>query len=213
MAQLAINQHRSDSTKESLFFANFGQHANIRMPSRASPNTEKVLQHDKLLRQTHTMMRHYLQETSGKIQHQIDKKLKMAPQLKKGDKVYFLTKNWKVKKPRIKKLDYVKVRLFSVKERTGPVNIRLRLLRNAWVHPNFHISMIELADQSTPLQEIFHYQPEEEQEFKIKYILKRKGQQYLVKWKNYPDSENTWEPLRNLANCQLLLQQFWQKQD
>ena len=27
---------------------------------------------------------------------------------------------------------------------------------------NFHISMIELADQSTPLQETFYYQPEEE---------------------------------------------------
>ena len=67
VAQLAINQHRSDSTKESLFFANFGQHANIGMPSRASPNTEKALQHDKLLRQTHTMMRHYLQETSERM--------------------------------------------------------------------------------------------------------------------------------------------------
>ena len=31
------------------------------------------------------MMRHYLQETSEKMQRQIDKKLKMAPQLKKGD--------------------------------------------------------------------------------------------------------------------------------
>ena len=213
VAQLAINQHRSDSTKESPFFANFGQHANIRIPSRASPNAEKALQHDKLLRQTHTMMRHYLQETSEKMQHQMDKKSKMAPQLKKGDKVYLLTKNWKVKKPRTKKLDYVKVRLFSVKERTGPVNIRLRLPRDARVHPNFHISMIELADQSTPLQETFHYQPEEEQEFKAEQILKRKGQQYLVKWKDYPDSENTWEPLRNLANCQLLLQQFRQEQD
>ena len=106
----------------------------------------------------------------------MDKKSKMAPQLKKGDKVYLLTKNWKVKKPRTKKLDHVKVRLFSVEERTGPVNVRLRLLRDAWVHPNFHISMIELADQSTPLQETFHYQPEEEQEFEAEQILKRKGQ-------------------------------------
>ena len=176
VAQLAINQHRSDSTKESLFFANFGQHANIRIPSRASPNTEKALQHDKLLQQTHMMIRHYLQETSEKMQCQIDKKLKIAPQLKKEDKVYLLTKNWKVKKPRTKKLDYVKVRLFSVEERTRPVNIRLRLLRDAWVHSNFHILMIELADQSTPLQETFHYQPEEEQEFEVEQILKRKSQ-------------------------------------
>ena len=100
----------------------------------------------------------------------------MAPQLKKEDKVYLLTKNWKVKKPRTKKLDYVKVGLFSVEERTRPVNIRLRLPRDTQVHPNFHISMIELADQSTPLQETFYYQPEEEQEFEVKQILKRKGQ-------------------------------------
>ena len=76
------------------------------------------------------MMRYYLQETSEKIQRQMNKKSKMAPQLKKEDKVYLLTKNWKVKKPRTKKLDHVKVRLFSVEERTGPVNVRLRLPRD-----------------------------------------------------------------------------------
>ena len=71
------------------------------------------------------MIRHYLQETSERIQHQIDKTSKIAPQLKKGDKVYLLTRNWKTKKPKTKKLDYVKVGLFSVEEKTGPVNIRL----------------------------------------------------------------------------------------
>ena len=213
VAQLAINQHRSDSTKESLFFANFGQHANIGMPSRASPNTEKALQHDKLLQQTHMIIRHYLQETLKKIQCQIDKKLKMASQLKKGDKVYLLTKNWKPKKPKTKKLDNIKVRPFSVEEKTGPVNIKIQLPRDARVHPNFHILMIEPADQSTLLQKTFHYQPEEEQEFEVEQILARKGQQYLVKWKGYPDLENTWEPLKNLVNCQLLLRQFWQEQD
>ncbi|XP_032449720.1 histone-lysine N-methyltransferase SUV39H2 isoform X3 [Prionailurus viverrinus] len=30
---------------------------------------------------------------------------------------------------------------------------------------------------------------------------------YLVKWKGWPDSTNTWEPLQNLK-CPLLLQQF-----
>ena len=135
---------------------------------------EKALQHDKLLRQTHTIMRHYLQETSERMQRQMDKKSKMASQLKKGDKVYLLTRNWKTKKPKTKKLDNIKVGLFSVEEKTGPVNIKIRLPRDARVHPNFHISMIEPADQSTPLQETFHYQPEEEQEFEAEQILKRK---------------------------------------
>ena len=213
VAQLAINQHCSDSTKESPFFANFGRYANIGMPKRASLNAEKALQNDKLHRQTHASMKHYLKETSNKMQRQMDKKRKMAPQLKKGDKVYLLTKNWKVKSPRTKKLNHVKVGPFLVEERTGPVNVRLRLPRDAWVHPNFHISMIEPADPETPLQETFHYQSEEEQEFEVERILKKQGQQYLVKWKDYPDSENTWEPLKNLANCQLLLQQYQREQD
>ena len=159
------------------------------------------------------MMRHYLQETLKKMQCQIDKKSKTAPQLKKGDKVYLLTKNWKTKKPKTKKLDNIKVRLFLVEKRTGPVNVKIRLPRDARVHPNFHILIIEPADQSTPLQETFHYQPEEEQEFKVEQILARKSQRYLIKWKGYPDLENTREPLKNLENCQLLLRQFQQGQD
>ena len=95
------------------------------MPQRALPNAEKVLQNDKLRRQTHAVMKHYLKETSDKMQRQINKKRKMAPQLKKGDKVYLLTKNWKVKPPRMKKLDHIKVRPFLVEEKTGPVNVRL----------------------------------------------------------------------------------------
>ena len=121
-------------------------------------------------------MKHYLEETSNKMQRQMNKKRKMAPQLKKGDKVYLLTKNWKIKPPRMKKLDHVKVGPFLVEERTRPVNVRLRLLRDAQVHPNFHILMIELADPETPLQETFHYQSEEEQEFEVERILKKQGQ-------------------------------------
>ena len=48
VAQLVINQHRSDSMRESPFFTNFGRYANVGMPQRASPNAEKALQNDRL---------------------------------------------------------------------------------------------------------------------------------------------------------------------
>ena len=48
VAQLAINQHCSDSTRESPFFTNFGRYANVGIPQRASPNAEKVLQNNRL---------------------------------------------------------------------------------------------------------------------------------------------------------------------
>ena len=122
------------------------------------------------------IIKHYLQEILKKMQCQIDRKSKIAPQLKKRDKVYLLTKNWKTKKLKIKKLDNIKVGLFLVKKKTGLVNIKIQLPRDTRVYPNFHILMIKPADQSTPLQKIFHYQSEEKQEFKVKQILAKKSQ-------------------------------------
>ncbi len=40
-----------------------------------------------------------------------------------------------------------------------------------------------------------------------KRIDKREAK-YLVKWVGYPDSQNTWEPLQNLFNCQRLIETY-----
>ena len=48
VAQLVINQHCLDSTRESPFFMNFGRYVNVGMPQRVSPNAEKVLQNNRL---------------------------------------------------------------------------------------------------------------------------------------------------------------------
>uniref|UniRef100_A0A6G1SHP4 Heterochromatin protein 1 n=1 Tax=Aceria tosichella TaxID=561515 RepID=A0A6G1SHP4_9ACAR len=45
-----------------------------------------------------------------------------------------------------------------------------------------------------------------------KIVEKRMGAdgsvKYQVKWKNYPSSSNTWEPVENLADCDKVMQQF-----
>jgi len=50
-----------------------------------------------------------------------------------------------------KKLDYVKVGLFSIKKAKELVNYELNLLADAKVHLVFYISLLELADSITPL--------------------------------------------------------------
>ncbi|XP_069846512.1 histone-lysine N-methyltransferase SUV39H2 isoform X4 [Dipodomys merriami] len=47
-----------------------------------------------------------------------------------------------------------------------------------------------------------------EVEYLCDYKVEKDMEYYLVKWKGWPDSTNTWEPLQNLK-CPLLLQQFY----
>jgi len=133
-----------------------------------------------------------------------NKKRKMAPQLKEKNKVYFLTKNLKTRK-KSKKLDHVKVEPFFIKVVKGSINYELDLPKDAKVFLVFHISLLELVDPSTPIQETFHYHSQEKNRFEVKKILEKKGQRYLVKWKRYSTTKNTWKSISNLDDCDTLI--------
>lgn len=201
VAQIALNDLPSDTTKVTPFFANHGR--NIALPGR--PRENHPAAHDAMaltakIIQNITSM-HKRVEGTTKQQN------KKEPQLKKGDKVYLLTKNLKTKKPS-KKLDRVKVGPFLIAAVIGPVNYKLELPKGTRIHPVFHISLLELANQTTPVQTTpLGLEPEEEL-YEVEKILKQQGQRYLVKWKGYPESENTWEPKENFVNCQKLLRQL-----
>ena len=51
-----------------------------------------------------------------------------------------------------------------------------------------------------------------EEEFEVEAIVGHKMEcgknKFLVKWKGYPTSENSWEPLQNLRNAWELIEEF-----
>jgi len=94
--------------------------------------------------------------------------------------MYLLTKNLKIRK-KSKKLDHVKVESFFIKEVKRLVNYELDLPKNAKVFLVFYISLLKSVDPSTSIQKTFHYKPQKKNRFEVKEILKKKGQQYLVK--------------------------------
>ena len=66
-------------------------------------------------------LRSNIQQSNNKIMALRYKTNKDGPQLKKGDKVYLLTKNLKTKRSS-KKLDHIKVGPFLVDEQRGLLN-------------------------------------------------------------------------------------------
>ena len=49
------------------------------------------------------------------------------------------------------------------------------------IHPVFHVSLLKPADPETSIQDTFHFQYEEEDEYEIEKVLGQNGQQYFVK--------------------------------
>jgi hypothetical protein len=217
MAQMAYNNKLSESTGQTPFYANHGRHPNLFTRTFPSIKAEAATATAEELKKTHEFLRVSLEKAQRQSISHVNKKRKTMPQLKRGDKVYLLTKNLRSKRPS-KGLDNVKVGPFLILNQKGPVTYTLNLPPDAKVHPRFHVSLLEPADPLTPLQKTFHFQTNEDNEFEVEEILDHQRSQkhdnihedmeYLVKWKGYPTFDNTWEPEENLANCKQMLRAY-----
>jgi hypothetical protein len=67
-----------------------------------------------------------------------------------GDKVYLLRKNIKTKRLS-SKLDFKKIGLFEILEKTGLVNYKLRLLEGSKLYLVFYVSLLEPTKGNTPI--------------------------------------------------------------
>ena len=90
------------------------------------------------------------------------------------------------------------------------------------IHPVFHNSLLKPYTETPAHGPNFTRPPPEiiggeEGHYEIEKILQacptrnKKSTQYLVKWKGYPDSENSWLPARELSHAQELVRDFQTK--
>ncbi len=135
-----------------------------------------------------------------------------------GDSVWLSAKNIRTKRPS-KKLDLKYYGPFPITERIGKQAYRLKLGDSVGrIHPVFHVSLLEpcptsvraSAQESGAQLEV----EDEEQEWVVEDIrdscVRSRELQYLVKWKGFPEEENTWEPVAHLGNSMELVEEFHQ---
>ena len=147
MAQLILNVKVFNITKKTSFFANFEKESNLFGKPRNQVSTKATITRGNTIKA--------IQENISKMQEKLTKyqneKRKMAPLLKKGNKVYLLTKNLKINKRKSKKLDHVKVKSFFIKIVKGRVNYELNFLVDAKIFFVFHISILESTHSKTSI--------------------------------------------------------------
>ena len=204
MTQLTLNVKVSNTTKTTFFFANFERKSNLFERLKNQVSTKAAITKGNTIKR--------IQDNISKMQKNSttyqNKKRKTIFLLKGGNKVYLLTKNLKINKRRSKKLDHVKVESFFIKSVKGRVNYELNLPKDVKIFFVFHVFVLKSTHSNTSIQITFRYQSQEDQKYEVERILRQRGQQYLIKWKRYFTTKNTWESIKNLENCRQKLQKF-----
>jgi len=103
---------------------------------------------------------------------------------------------------------------FQITQVISPVTYKLCLPPQWTIHPVFHTSLLTPFVETREHSENYSRPPpdliEGEEQYKVEAIRshqchrKRKQLQYLIKWKGYPKSDNTWKPVTNLQTPYLI---------
>jgi hypothetical protein len=211
-AQLALNSARSSTTGYSPFYANYGyEPSGPRDPYEIDDISQTARKKARRLKAVHEQLSRNIAQRNLQTAVQANKRRIEGPILKEGGKVFLSTKHLKTKRP-CRKLDNRRIGPFKILEKRGPVNFKLQLPKGMRIHPVFHISKLEPAPDDAELATDIEL---EFDEYEVEEIqgLQKKGRQwkYYIKWRGWPTSSNTWEPLSSLTNCKELVNAYHQR--
>jgi hypothetical protein len=95
----------------------------------------------------------------------------MGPDFEKGEKVYLLCRNIKIKWLSIK-LDHQKLGPFEIEEQLGPVGYKLKLPKSIKIYPNFYILLLEKVPDNAKIPDNVELNKNTtEEEYEVKRIL------------------------------------------
>ena len=216
LAEFSYNNAQHASIGCSPFYANYGYNPRFTVELRQFskypvPAAEETAKRLKTIHEDLTELIKVAQNQQAKY---YDAKHKRV-EYKVGDKVWLLSSNIRTQRPS-KKLDWKRLGPYLIEEKIGTQAYRLQLPPSLKVHPVFHVSLLDRYNESdipgrvqpSPPPVIVENQLEYEVEEVLDSRLLHNRLFYLVKWKGYPVSDNSWEPVSHLGNCKDLLVSF-----
>ena len=218
LAEFSYNNAYQSTIKCSPFYANYGYHPkftfDIRQAHLSAPAAKTFAESLQFLHELLTENIKSAQDHQAKYYDAKHKRVEFSV----GDKVWLLSPNIRTERPS-KKLDWKRLGPFTITTRIGTQAYRLELPSSMRIHPVFHVSLLEPYKPSTiPGRSPLPPPPvviDAEEEFEVEEVLDskfiRKRLFYLVKWKGYPISENSWQLAADLENAPELVNSFHSK--
>src|SRR5436305_3418842 len=149
--QFVINNTCLDTTRETLFYANYRyQLVLYNQPRKDTKIVEVAIQEASALRTLYEQIHKDIEFANIRIARNANKKRVQEHSYKKEDKVYLLQQNIKTKRPS-NKLDFKRLGLFKIKKVVGKLDYKLELPRESRLYLVFHTSLLELAPSNIPI--------------------------------------------------------------
>ncbi|KAH0609025.1 uncharacterized protein H6S33_001253 [Morchella sextelata] len=156
MAEFATNNHASETTKVSPFYANSGRNPRITFGPLEHGRTTAEDQANRIARDMKEVV-DFLREEMLRVQRiqeeSANRNRTPAPRYHLGDKVFLSTRHILTKRPS-KKFDWKRIGPCNVKRIVNPYAYELELPRSMKIHPVFHVSLLSPeANDSLPGQQ------------------------------------------------------------
>jgi hypothetical protein len=225
--EIAYNNSKQASTGYSPYFLNYGQHPTFPVNSvnestgkSTNASVEELLER---LGTTLSEAQEHVEKAQSKQQEQANRH-RIEQEFEVGQQVWLSTADLRLKMKITPKLTQRWIGPFTVKRKLSPLTYELDLPPSLSIHPVFHISKLRLHSSSPrfdphrpphpdrPSPEVIDQVEEYEVEaIRTHRLGKWKGKmykQYLVKWKGYPEWENTWEWEDSLKDAEEVVDEY-----